>query len=73
MPEDYKSALQERVARNGLLVGYEVVDEQGPPHDKTFAVVGHGRRRPGRPGHGRSKKEAEQAAARQALDDMDEG
>ena len=36
---DYKSALQERLARRGELVTYEVVHEQGPPHDRTFTVI----------------------------------
>ena len=37
-PVDYKSALQERLARRGELVSYAVIDEQGPPHDRTFTV-----------------------------------
>ena len=43
-PVDFKSALQERLARRGELVSYEVVDEQGPPHDRTFTVERHDRR-----------------------------
>ena len=39
-PVDFKSALQEHLARRGELVSYEVVDEQGPPHDRTFQVSG---------------------------------
>src|ERR1700740_1088960 len=35
---DYKSALQERLARRGELVSYAVVEEHGPPHDRTFTV-----------------------------------
>ncbi len=73
VPEDHKSALQERVAQNGHLVGYEVVDEQGPPHDRTFVVVAMVDDSQVGQGTGRSKKEAEQAAARQALDDMEKG
>lgn len=67
-PADYKSTLQERLAQRGELVTYEVTDERGPPHDRTFsirAVVGGvevGR------GTGRSKKDAEQEAARMALE-----
>ena len=38
-PVDFKSALQERLARRGALVSYEVVDESGPPHDRTFTIV----------------------------------
>ena len=67
-PVDYKSALQERLARRGELVSYDVVDEQGPPHDRTFKVsatvdgveIGCG--------IGRSKKDAEQEAAQAALE-----
>lgn len=67
-PVDFKSTLQERLARTGQVVTYAVVAEHGPPHDCTFdveasaggEVVGRGR--------GRSKKAAEQAAAREALE-----
>jgi ribonuclease-3 len=67
-PVDFKSALQERLARRGELVTYSVVDEQGPPHDRTFSIsavidgVEAGR------GTGRSKKDAEQEAAQKALE-----
>jgi ribonuclease III len=69
-PVDYKSALQERLARRGELVSYTVVDEEGPPHDRTFTVsamidgveIGSG--------VGRSKKDAEQEAAQAALESM---
>jgi ribonuclease III len=66
-PVDFKSALQERLARRGALVSYEVVQESGPPHDRTFTISARidadeiGR------GVGRSKKDAEQAAAEEAL------
>lgn len=67
---DYKSALQELLAQRGELVSYTVVDEQGPPHDRTFKVsaaigdvqIGCGA--------GRSKKDAEQVAAQTALESM---
>jgi ribonuclease-3 len=67
-PADFKSALQELLAQRGELVTYEVVDERGPPHDRTFRIsarvagVEVGR------GTGRSKKDAEQEAARVALE-----
>jgi ribonuclease-3 len=67
-PVDHKSTLQERLARRGELVDYEVVAEHGPPHERTFevaAMVGGSER--GR-GAGRSKKHAEQEAARIALE-----
>jgi ribonuclease-3 len=69
-PVDFKSALQERLARRGALVSYEVVSEEGPPHDRTFTVAAQitgdeiGR------GSGRSKKDAEQLAAQAALEAM---
>jgi ribonuclease-3 len=67
-PADYKSALQERLARRGSTVSYAVREEAGPPHDRTFevAAVINGEEL-GR-GSGRSKKDAEQAAASAALD-----
>jgi ribonuclease-3 len=67
-PVDHKSTLQERLARRGELVAYEVAAEHGPPHERTFEVVALvGDREMGR-GSGRSKKQAEQEAARVALE-----
>ncbi|HEX3801589.1 MAG TPA: putative dsRNA-binding protein [Solirubrobacteraceae bacterium] len=66
-PVDFKSALQERLARRGALVSYAVVQESGPPHDRTFTIAARiGDEEIGR-GVGRSKKDAEQAAAQEAL------
>ena len=70
-PVDFKSALQERLARRGELVGYTVVDEQGPPHDRTFTVTATVGDVPIARGIGRSKKDAEQEAAQAALESMD--
>ncbi len=71
-PVDYKSALQERLARRGALVSYSVVEEQGPPHDRTFSISATiGGVEVGR-GTGRSKKDAEQEAAQAALEALDE-
>ncbi len=67
---DYKSALQERLARRGELVSYAVVDEQGPPHDRTFTVQATIRGKEIGSGVGRSKKDAEQEAAQSALEAM---
>ena len=64
--QDHKTRLQELASsRFGRLPSYSVVDE-GPDHDKRFVatVVLDGRRWQG--GVGRSKKQAEQAAAREA-------
>ena len=64
---DYKTELQEALARTGRTVSYLVLATEGPPHERSFtcaAVIGgeqFGR------GSGASKKAAEQAAAREAL------
>ena len=66
---DYKTALQELVQRHsGQILSYELTGEQGPDHDKTFVVrvllngesIGSGT--------GHTKKEAEQSAAKNALE-----
>ena len=65
---DFKTILQELVQREkGQSLAYRLVDESGPDHDKTFAVeVLRNGEAVGR-GTGRSKKLAEQAAAREAI------
>ncbi len=67
-PVDFKSTLQERLAQRGEVVSYQVTAEHGPPHDRTFEVVAAVGERPVGTGSGRSKKHAEQEAARAALD-----
>ena len=64
---DFKSALQERLARRGVRVTYAVVDESGPPHDRRFEVEARVEGEAAGSGSGPSKKAAEQAAAAQAL------
>jgi ribonuclease-3 len=68
--QDYKSRLQEAVqGRNREVPHYRVVEEIGPDHDKTFCVavaVGDMEAR----GTGKSKKLAEQDAAREALEHL---
>lgn len=65
---DFKSALQEIVARRGETVAYEVVGSSGPAHQLTYQVsVRLGDKEIGR-GEGRSKKAAGQAAASRALE-----
>src|SRR5882672_5559100 len=65
---DFKSALQERVQSNGQPPPeYLVVGEIGPDHHKTFHVEVRVRGQAVAEGSGRSKKEAEQEAARLAL------
>jgi ribonuclease-3 len=71
-PVDFKSALQERLAQRGALVTYDVIDEQGPPHDRTFEIKATiGGVEVGR-GTGRSKKDAEQEAAQAALEALEQ-
>jgi ribonuclease III len=70
-PEDSKSALQELLARRGAIVDYIVTDEAGPPHDRTFEVTASVNGGEVGRGTGRSKKDAEQAAARAALETLE--
>jgi ribonuclease-3 len=65
---DFKSALQERLARDGGRVRYEVVDEEGPPHQRSFEVEASVDGEVIGTGAGRSKKAAEQAAAAAGLE-----
>jgi ribonuclease-3 len=67
-PVDFKSSLQERLAQRGEIVSYDVTAELGPPHDRTFEVLASVGERPVGTGSGRSKKHAEQEAARTALE-----
>jgi ribonuclease III len=69
-PLDFKSALQEQLARRGEKVEYEVTGEHGPPHDRTFAVKATVDGKPLGSGQGRSKKHAEQEAASKALESL---
>jgi ribonuclease-3 len=65
---DYKTELQEFVQQHGLgTIEYRIVDERGPDHDKQFVTELWLDRRLLGTGAGRSKKEAEQQAAAQAL------
>jgi ribonuclease III len=66
-PVDFKSALQEQLARRGETVSYAVVGETGPPHDRTFTVSARVGGQQLATGTGRSKKDAEQQAAQSAL------
>jgi ribonuclease-3 len=72
-PVDFKSTLQERLARGGDVVEYEVTAELGPPHDRTFEVRASVAGKLVGQGSGRSKKAAEQAAARAALERLADG
>ena len=63
-----RSDSYERLARRGTIVTYEIVSEEGPPHERTFEVVAVVDGEPLAHGVGRTKKEAEQAAAEAALE-----
>ena len=71
---DYKTALQELVQqKTGQVLSYEMTGQSGPDHMKVFSfavllngtVIGSG--------DGRTKKEAEQAAAKMGLDALKNG
>ena len=65
---DYKTALQELVQReSGQVLKYRLVGESGPDHDKRFFVEVDLNGAPVGTGEGRSKKEAEQMAAKAAI------
>ncbi len=67
--QDYKTDLQEYCQRElETLPLYQIVGQRGPDHQKEFDVVVMIRDKPYGEGSGRSKKEAEQKAAKEALD-----
>jgi ribonuclease III len=70
-PVDFKSALQELLARRGEEVSYAVTREDGPPHERTYTVVALLDGRELAAGTGRSKKHAEQQAARRAVEELE--
>ena len=66
---DYKSHLQELVQQEkGQSIDYKIVEEKGPSHDKEFVAQVLIRDQVSGIGIGRTKKEAEQRAAKAALD-----
>ena len=67
-PVDFKSSLQERLAQRAQVVEYVVTAESGPPHERVFTVVARIGDIVLGEGMGRSKKAAEQEAARVALE-----
>ena len=69
-PVDFKSSLQELLARRGAEVSYAVTGEDGPPHDRTYTVVAQVDGRELGSGRGKSKKQAEQEAARVAVESL---
>ncbi len=68
--KDYKSVLQEYTQTSKKSLNYEIIKEEGPAHDKSFTVavmideINYGE------GSAKSKKSAEQEAARKALEKL---
>jgi ribonuclease III len=68
---DHKTELQEALARLGRAVTYAVLEVEGPPHERTFTCAAIIDGEQAGVGTGRSKKAAEQAAAQQALAELE--
>jgi ribonuclease-3 len=65
---DKKTELQEALARSGKQVQYEVIGVEGPPHDRRFVCIAVIAGEQVGIGSATTKKAAEQEAARQALE-----
>lgn len=66
---DYKTQFQEIIQKDGeKKIVYEILEENGPDHDKEFVAQVKVMERVVGKGKGKSKKEAEQAAAKAALE-----
>lgn len=72
-PESPKSMLQEKLQGEGLSPTYKLIQTQGPPHDRTFVTQVFAGVKALARGVGRSKKESETRAAREALQAIDAG
>jgi ribonuclease-3 len=72
-PVDYKSVLQERLARRAQVVEYRILAEDGPAHERSFHAVAEVDGQEVGHGTGRTKKSAEQEAALMALDSLGGG
>ncbi|OPL08353.1 MAG: hypothetical protein AVO33_10365 [delta proteobacterium ML8_F1] len=65
---DYKTTLQEKLQEGGqVIIRYEVIDEKGPDHNKTFVTRVYADDVALGVGQGKTKKEAEQNAAKNAI------
>ena len=70
--QDYKTALQERVQReSGQVLTYRLTGESGPDHAKVFTVAVELNGQSVGEGRGHSKKEAEQLAAKAAMETIE--
>ena len=69
--KDYKTVLQEKLQIKGeVVIDYIIVGEKGPDHDKEFEAEVRCNSKSLARGKGRTKKQAEMQAAKQALDNM---
>ena len=64
---DFKSLLQEKANRDCIILKYEIINESGPDHNKRFEVAAYYGDKQIGIGTGKSKKEAEQNAAKIGL------
>ena len=69
---DYKTELQEALARRRRQVVYTVLEAEGPAHDRRFICAAMIDGEQAGSGSGSTKKDAEQEAAREALASLDE-
>jgi ribonuclease III len=69
---DHKTVLQEELARRGVAVTYAVTETSGPPHQRLFTTVATVEGLELGKGSGSSKKASEQAAAREALANIEQ-
>lgn len=68
---DYKTALQEELQKSGdIPIQYKLIESIGPDHSKTFKMSVYANNKAIGTGVGKSKKDAEQMAAKAALEDM---
>ena len=67
--KDYKTVLQEELQKHGSVkIEYEIIEEKGPDHDKTFVSEVKCDGKVLATGSGNTKKQAEMEAARKALE-----
>ena len=69
--EDLKSKIKEYCDVREIKIRYELLEEHGVPHDKTFIMAIYLDEEEMGTGKGRNKKEAEQSAAKKALQNLD--
>ena len=69
--KDYKTVLQEKLQANGdVKIEYEIINETGPDHNKSFEAEVKCNGKILATGKGKSKKEAQMQAAKKALEKL---